>query len=500
MRISTKLKISYGFFIFLPICILGSVLWGLSSLNKKNIEEKYNTGELDYSSIANPLQLVEMMCRNEYDSIREATEKKPEQFHDINYLTQINDSLSGRNVCLIVIENGELIFMGDKFAEEVTKCILNIEPTQIVEKQGIYFSAYRIMVNGIPYTAMNGKTGTVFFVTKFHGLLPQIKRLVIDFIVAMIIALMLTSGLCIWWIYRSSVGPIKKLRLATNNIKNGNLDFEINVNGNNDFAELCKDFDNMRKRLKYVSEEKISRDNESREMISNITHDLKTPITAIKGYVEGIMDGVADTDEKKERYLKTIYNKACEMDRLINELTFYSKVDTDKINYNFKKIYLSDYFADCVDDIRTDLDAAGIELKYINRLNSDTAIAADPEQFYKVINNIIGNSVKYMENEHGIVEIELYEEKNDIHIDISDNGKGIDAKDIEHVFDRFYRSDTSRNSTKGGSGIGLSIVKKIIKDHGGSVTAESEPGVRTSIKIVLDKYKEAEYGEENTDY
>ena len=98
MRISTKLKISFGFFIFLPICILGSVLWGLSSLNKKNIEEKYNTGELDYSSIANPLQLVEMMCRNEYDSIREATEKKPEQFHDINYLTQINDSLSGRNV------------------------------------------------------------------------------------------------------------------------------------------------------------------------------------------------------------------------------------------------------------------------------------------------------------------------------------------------------------------------------------------------------------------
>ena len=148
----------------------------------------------------------------------------------------------------------------------------------------------------------------------------------------------------------------------------------------------------------------------------------------------------------------------------------------------------------------TALDAADIELKYINRLNSDTAIAADPEQFYKVINNIIGNSVKYMENEHGIVEIELYEEKNDIHIDISDNGKGIDAKDIEHVFDRFYRSDTSRNSTKGGSGIGLSIVKKIIKDHGGSVTAESEPGVRTSIKIVLDKYKEAEYGEENTDY
>ena len=145
------------------------------------------------------------------------------------------------------------------------------------------------------------------------------------------------------------------------------------------------------------------------------------------------------------------------------------------------------------------MEAEGIELKFTNKLQKDTAIAADPEQFKKVINNIIGNSVKYMEKEHGVVEIELYEENNDVHIDISDNGKGIEAKDIDHVFDRFYRSDTSRNSAKGGSGIGLSIVKKIVKDHGGSVTAESEPGVRTSIKFVLDKYKETTHEEKNTD-
>lgn len=499
MRISTKLKISFGFFILLPICILGSVLWGLSTINMKHIENQYNTETLDYNSIVNPLQLVEMMCKVEIDSIKKTAVENPEKFHDEKYLNEINDSLRGRNVCLMVIENNEYIYRGGEFGKEVTDCIHNIDSTQIVDKQGIYLSAYKIMVNGVPYTAKEGVSGTVFFITKFHGLLPQIKRLIIDILIAMIVALILTSSLCIMWIYKSSVGPIKKLRLATNNIKNGNLDFEINVDGNNDFAELCKDFDNMRKRLKYVAEEKITRDNENREMISNITHDLKTPITAIKGYVEGIMDGVADTDEKRDKYIRIIYNKACEMDRLINELTFYSKVDTDKINYNFKKIILSDYFADCVDDIGTDLEAVGIELKYINKLQKDTAIAADSEQFKKAINNIIGNSVKYMENEHGVVEIELYEENNDVHIDISDNGKGIDAKDIDHVFDRFYRSDTSRNSAKGGSGIGLSIVKKIVKDHGGSVTAESEPGVRTSIKIILDKYKETNHEEKNTD-
>ena len=310
--------------------------------------------------------------------------------------------------------------------------------------------------------------------------------------------LILTSGAFTMWIYRSTVRPINKLRLATNNIKNGNLDFDMDVEGNNEFAELCKDFDNMRKRLKYNAEENVRRDSESKELISNISHDLKTPITAIKGYVEGIMDGVADTDEKMDRYIRTIYTKACDMDNLINELTFYAKVDSDKINYNFIKLNLTEYFNDCIDEIGVDLESRNIELKYINELDKETAIVADPEQFKRVINNIINNSMKYMEINNGVVEVHLYNEGDDVHIDISDNGKGISQKDIGHIFDRFYRSDTSRNSRTGGSGIGLSIVKKIIIDHGGSITAESIPYEKTTIKIILDRYKE-DKDEQNTD-
>ena len=106
--------------------------------------------------------------------------------------------------------------------------------------------------------------------------------------------------------------------------------------------------------------------------------------------------------------------------------------------------------------------------------------------------------MKYMEINNGVVEIHLYNEGDDVHIDISDNGKGISPKDIGHIFDRFYRSDTSRNSRTGGSGIGLSIVKKIIIDHGGSITAESIPYEKTTIKIILDRYKE-DKDEQNTD-
>ena len=152
----------------------------------------------------------------------------------------------------------------------------------------------------------------------------------------MIFILFLTACIFTTWIYRSVVQPIKELRLATEKIKSGNLDFLVTAASNDEMGQLCTDFEKMRQRLK--AEEKIRFDNENRELISNISHDLKTPITSIKGYVEGIMDGVADTPEKMERYLKTVYNKANDMQRLIDELTFYSKIDTNRIPYNFRKI------------------------------------------------------------------------------------------------------------------------------------------------------------------
>ena len=114
---------------------------------------------------------------------------------------------------------------------------------------------------------------------------------------------------------------LKSLQVATKNIKEGNLDFTIDYDEPDEMGDLCRNFEDMRKRLKESTEEKMAAEKENRALISNIAHDLKTPITAVKGYSEGILDGVADTPEKQERYIRTIYNKANEMDRLLNELT-----------------------------------------------------------------------------------------------------------------------------------------------------------------------------------
>ena len=202
----------------------------------------------------------------------------------------------------------------------------------------------------------------------------------------------MTAAILIYWIYRTVSVPLAKLQKATRNIKEGNLDFEIKSETDDEIGQLCQDFEEMRLRLKANAEEKIAYDKENKELISNISHDLKTPITAIKGYVEGIMDGVADTPEKMDRYIKTIYNKANEMDLLINELTLYSKIDTNRIPYNFTTISAKQYFGDCAEDLSLELDAKGVEFIYRNYVEADSKVIVDPEQLRRVINNIVTNS------------------------------------------------------------------------------------------------------------
>ena len=323
----------------------------------------------------------------------------------------------------------------------------------------------------------------------------QMKLMAKDMILTATIIFVFTALSVGLWIYRSIAVPLVKLKKATKNIKEGNLDFVLEVEGNDEFSQLCQDFEEMRKRLKESTEEKILMDKENKELISNISHDLKTPITAVKGYVEGIMDGVADTPEKMDRYVRTIYNKTNEMDHLINELTFYSKIDTNRIPYTFSKLNVEDYFSDCAEELGLEMETRGIELVYANYVEKGVQVIADGEQIRRVIHNIVSNAIKYMEKPRGIIQLRVKDVGDFIQVEIEDNGKGIAAKDLPYIFDRFYRTDVSRNSSKGGSGIGLSIVKKIMEDHGGKVWATSRLGIGTIMYFVLRKYQEVPMNE-----
>lgn len=312
--------------------------------------------------------------------------------------------------------------------------------------------------------------------------------------ISIALILILTASFLFVWIKKSMYNPIQELNTAMQNIAEGNLDYRISSEINGEFdgelGTLYHNYEDMRLRLKESADEKMLSEEQNRELVSNITHDLKTPITSIKGYVEGIMDGVADTPQKMDKYIKTIYNKAMDMDKLINELTVYSRIDNNRVPYNFIRINVANYFGDCIEEVGLDLESKNIKLDYSNLTTSDTQIIADPEQLKRVINNIISNSVKYIDRTKvPQIDIRILDETDSIRIDIEDNGRGISAKDLPNIFDRFYRTDASRNSSQGGSGIGLSIVKKIVEDHGGYIWATSKEGEGTCMHMIFRKYE-----------
>ena len=325
-----------------------------------------------------------------------------------------------------------------------------------------------------------------------------VEEIVKDMLFVIIVILVLMAFCMHKFILKELIAPINDLNHGMRHIKDGNFDFQLTTKYSGEIGTCFENYEQMRMCLKETAQFEVENEQKNRELISNISHDLKTPITAIKGYVEGIMDGIADTPEKMDRYIKTIYNKANDMDRLINELTLYSGIDSNRIPYHFHRLNVNEYFGDCVEEVGLDLKSKDIEFNFYNLVSPDTKIIADPEQIRRVVNNIISNSVKYMDKqsgEKGLIELRILDQIDSIHIEIEDNGKGIAQKDLPRIFERFYRTDASRNSKQGGSGIGLSIVKKIVEDHGGYIWATSKEGTGTIMYFVIRKYQEVPVNE-----
>ena len=491
MKIKTKLIISFCIIIFIPLLLAGMVTIAFCNFQVQVIEQTYGIRNADAYSIMNSVQILSRYTANDFEEIKRMAQSNPALLTGEAYLNEKNEELKQKSSYLVVRKDNEIVYNGAENNEAVLQALPEYGTTDPDTGTGIYTdSDAQILVKQIDYVSEVGEQESVFIVTSMDGSVPEIKTMVVQVIMAIFLILLVTGLMMIVWIYRSMITPLKKLQAAAENIKEGNLDFEIEAGGEDEIGELCVTFEEMRQRLKDNTEEKLNNERENKALISNIAHDLKTPITAVKGYAEGIIDGVANTPEKVDKYVRTIYNKANEMDTLINELTLYSKIDTNRIPYNFAKINVAEYFNDCVEEIGLDLESKGIGLSYYNYASPDIVIIADPEQLRRVVNNIIGNSVKYMNKQQGFIQIRIKDVGDFIQVELEDNGRGIAQKDLPYIFDRFYRTDASRNSATGGSGIGLSIVKKIVEDHGGKIWATSKEDAGTIMYFVIRKYQE----------
>lgn len=490
MKIRTKLAIAFLIIILVPVALCSVVGVGISQYQFRLMKEYYGI-ETSYDTFSDSTLFLNKITQKLYGEIERDADMTPEKFQDVSYLEALNKQLQDKYSFLVVREDETIIFNGGRDILHIENAVLpGYDEDENIGDRIIVDGEHKFLLKQVDFITQNGKKGSAFIITTLGELIPEIRFLLRDLILAVILILGCTSCILIAWIYQSMVKPLHQLQEATHKIKEGNLDFTVNAHSKDEIGDLCEDFEDMRKRLKDSMEEKMQYDKESKELISNISHDLKTPITAIKGYAEGILDGVADTPERQDKYVRTIYNKANDMSRLIDELTFYSKMDTNRIPYTFNKIHVDQYFRDCVEELTLDLEEKNIELTYFNYLEEDAVIIADAEQLKRVVNNIINNSVKYMDKKRGIINIRIRDAGDFVQIEIEDNGKGIAVRDLPYIFDRFYRTDASRNSSQGGSGIGLSIVKKIVEDHGGRIWATSKESTGTVMCMVFRKYQE----------
>lgn len=494
MKFRTRLLITSLIIILLPLLLTSVAIFVLGS-HIEDAESQFGFLDRNNASFIYTIENYSRITEEVLDEVRQQIAENPARLEDIDYLDEITLDLKDKSSYIIVRKDDELYYSGNSNAARKIFHALPEYGNEMPDmKAGYYYNDINKLVKAVDFRFTDGSEGSLFIVTNIGTLLPQ--KMLRNMILAFILVLVFTSVLLTRWIQKGIFKPINQLNTAMQNIAEGNLEYMLTTEEKGEIGELYRNYEDMRLRLKESLDEKFEHEQKNKELVSNISHDLKTPITSIKGYVEGIMDGVADTPEKMGKYIKTIYDKANDMDRLINELTTYSGIDTNRIPYTFRRISVADYFGDCVEEVGLDLESKNIQLNYEDLVDPAVQIIADPEQLKRVINNIISNSVKYMNKERGVIDIRILDEVDAIRVEIEDNGMGIAAKDLPNIFERFYRTDASRNSSKGGSGIGLSIVKKIIEDHGGYIWATSKEGEGTCMHFVIRKYQTTPENEE----
>lgn len=286
---------------------------------------------------------------------------------------------------------------------------------------------------------------------------------------------------------RGIISPIVRLTEAAKMMSEGDLGGGIAEEGEGEVQELSRSLEQMRIKLKESIYLQQRYDENRKFLLSSISHDLKTPVTAIRGYIEGIIDGVAAAPDKQQQYLEVARSKTLLVNNMIDDLLLYSKLDLNQLPYHFELTDMRTYFEYCLDDHRYEYDRSGVKLRLVDELEGPVTIRIDVERFKRVMQNVLDNALKHAPAEEGIVELILRETRTSAIIEVRDNGPGIPEDHLPHIFDRFYRADASRSNLES-SGLGLAIAKQIVEGHEGRIWAVSRIGEGTRIMISLLKH------------
>lgn len=303
-----------------------------------------------------------------------------------------------------------------------------------------------------------------------------------------LLSLVILLILFTWIITRSILRPIEELSKATEDVAQGNLNFAITYKTKDELGQFCQAFDLMRTKLKESLDRQAASELARKQLVSNISHDLATPISIIKGYVEGLEDGIARDEERYKRYIRVIKDKTEQLDRLIDDLSQYSKLELGHLEIKKELTDSRELFDNILNSFKVELERFSVDFRVRSPLPS-IPIYVDRHRIEQVMDNLIGNANRYAGSDPYIeVQVKLTEDHN-LLVSVKDNGIGISSEDMPHIFEIFYRGEKSRSREFGGSGQGLAICKFIIQEHGGRIWAESIRGKGSTFYFTL-PYKE----------
>lgn len=403
---------------------------------------------------------------------------------------KLNRILENNMMNVILYEEENLVYEnGDSSIILPEKLILAAESLDnectIVQDEYCLF-AHKINENGHTYQLF---LAAETYEPSYATLKAIIVILILILIAAVILSIYFTDRFLTGFVFRKIEKPLDLLESGVAQIRDGNLDYQINYDEHNEFLPVCNAFNEMAVRLKKSVEQTLKNEQSRKELLAGISHDIRSPLTSIQAYVEGLLDGVADTPERQKKYLLTIKQKSENISNMVSQFFTFSKMELDDFPVNLvpldmrielEKIIQSIEDEYCQKGLKIILDAESIVLKI------DSALLS------RICTNILSNSLKYNHSENP--KINIYSESNEraYILHFADNGNGVDEEILDKLFDAFYRSDPARNNPGKGSGLGLAIVSNAIKRMNGTVTAQNVSGGGLDIIITLPKEDKSE--------
>lgn len=316
-----------------------------------------------------------------------------------------------------------------------------------------------------------------------------VAYLIVILAALIVTAVLMTNRFLTKFVFRRIERPLDILVSGVHEIQDGNLACRIDYHEKDEFYSVCTDFNHMAEQLQRSIEQTEREERSRKELIAGISHDLRTPLTSIKAYIEGLMEGVAQTPERQQKYMRTIREKANDIDRMVDKLFLFSKLDLGDSPFYPEPLPVAETLQSLLAENAEEYAKQGMTI-ILEPISSDCIVYADPVQFRNAITNLLENSLKYKDAPEVEVHISCTAT-----ISVSDNGPGVSDEALSKLFDVFYRSDPSRNNPQKGSGLGLAITAKILERFGGTIRAEHETpkGLRILLTIPKEETKNESY-------